>query len=119
MTIWASESTLCMLYLLLTVQILSFARCVCARMCERGRHGHITTAACLQTQTSFITVSVMRLCSTLTLELMVKLRTLLTIFTFILKTEARDYGKCRNALCSRAAANDCFYCRLIYRLFFN
>ena len=29
------------------------------------------------------------------LELMVKLRTLLTVFTFILKDEARDYGKGR------------------------
>ncbi len=60
-------------------------------VCVRGRHGH-TTAVCLQTHMS-ITVSVMRLCSTLGLELMVKLRTLLTVFTFILKAKARDYGK--------------------------
>ncbi len=66
--------------------------CVCVRMCERGRQGH-TTAACLQIYTSVITVSVTRLCSPLRLELMVKLRTLLTVFTFILKAEARDYGK--------------------------
>ncbi len=47
----------------------------------------------VQTHTSFITVSVMRLCSPLGLELMVKLRTLLTVFTFILKAKAGDYGK--------------------------
>ncbi len=72
-------------------------RCVyvCARVCERGRHGHITTAACVQTYTNFITVSVTQLCSPLGLELMVKLRTLLTVFTFILKAKARDYGKGR------------------------
>ncbi len=46
--------------------------CVCAHVCERRRHGH-TTAACLQTHRSFITVSVTRLCSPLGLELMVKL----------------------------------------------
>ncbi len=66
-----------------------------ACVCERGRHGHITTAACLQTHTSIITVSVTWLCSPLRLELMVKLRTLLTVFTFILKAKARDYGKGR------------------------
>ncbi len=72
------------------------AMCVCARVCagkcERGRHSH-TTAACVQTHTSFITVSITRLCSHLWLELMVNLRTLLTVFTLILKTKARDYGK--------------------------
>ncbi len=47
----------------------------------------------MQTHKSFITVSVKQLCSPLGLELMVKLRTLLTIFTFILKAKARDYGK--------------------------
>ncbi len=67
--------------------------CVC--VCERGRHGHITTVACVQTHTGIITVSVTRLCSSLGLELMVKLRTLLTVFTLILKAEARDYGKGR------------------------
>ncbi len=39
------------------------------------------------------TVSVTRLCSPLGLELMVKLRTLLTVFTFILKAKARDYRR--------------------------
>ncbi len=35
----------------------------------------------------------MRLCSPFGLELMVKLRALLTVFIFTLKAEARDYGK--------------------------
>ncbi len=52
--------------------------CVCVR---RGRHGHITTAA------SSLCLS--RDCSPLGLELMVKLSTLLTVFTFILKAKAR------------------------------
>ncbi len=56
----------------------------------------VLTAACVrQIHTSIITVSVTRLCSSLGLELMVKLRTLLTVFTFIMKAEARDYGKGR------------------------
>ncbi len=118
--------------------------CVCARVCERGRHGHTTVAcvretereteterdththththtqshhsevyspseivlivACLQTHTSFITVSVTRLCSPLRLELMVKLRTLLTVFTFILKAKTRDYGK------GRYISESCLWC---------
>ncbi len=53
----------------------------------------VLIVACLQIHTSFITVSVTQLCSPLGLELMVKLRTLLAVFTFILKAEARDYGK--------------------------
>ncbi len=53
------------------------ALCLCARVCERGSHSH-TTVACVQTHMSIITVSVTRLCSTLGLELMVKLRTLST-----------------------------------------
>ncbi len=40
-------------------------------------------------------MSVTRLCSSFGLELMVKLRTLLTVFTFILKAKACDYGKGR------------------------
>ncbi len=70
-------------------------------VCVREREGHITvesavlTAACVQIHTSFITVSVTRLCSPLGLELMVKLRTLLTVFIFTLKAEACDYGKGR------------------------
>ncbi len=81
--------------------------CVCAHVCERGRHGHTTMACVLQTHTSFIDVSVTRLCSPLGLELMVKLRTLLTVFTFILKAKARDYGKGRyiSDLCLWCSAN--------------
>ncbi len=68
--------------------------CVCVLACvrERETHGHITTVACVQTHTSFITVSVKWLCSPLWLELMVKLRTLLPVFTIIVKANARDYG---------------------------
>ncbi len=99
--------------LLLTVEMQSFVCvcvcvcvwcvCVCVCVCEREREtqGHITVesafliAACLQIHTSIITVSVTRLCSSLRLELMVKLTTLLPVFTFILKAEARDYCKVR------------------------
>ncbi len=49
-------------------------------------------------------LSLTRLCSPLGLELMVKLRTLLTVFTFILKAEARDYGK------GRYISNECLWC---------
>ncbi len=93
-----------------------FARCVCVCVREReregrereregrrGRHGH-TTAACLQIHTSIITVSVTRLCSPLGLELMVKLRTLLTVFTFILKAKSLDYGK------GRYISDSCLWC---------
>ncbi len=70
------------------------AQCVCVCVCVlECVPGHITTAACLQTHMSIITVSVTQLCSPLGLELMVKLGTLLTVFTFILKAKARDYGK--------------------------
>ncbi len=74
----------------------------CARVCvcvwERESRVYsapeiVLIAACVQTHTSIITVSVTQLCSPLGLELMVKLRTLLTVFTLVLKAEARDYGK--------------------------
>ncbi len=55
----------------------------------------VLIAACLQTHMSIITVSVTWFCSPLGLELMVKLRTFLTFFTFILKDEARNNGKGR------------------------
>ncbi len=67
------------------------ASCVCVCVCVWSHNGH-TIAACLQTHTSFITVSHATLFPS-RLELMVKLRTLLTVFTFILKAEVRDYGK--------------------------
>ncbi len=56
------------------------------------RHGH-TITACVQIHTSLITVSVTRLCSPLVLELIVKLTTLLTVFTFILKSKTRNNGR--------------------------
>ncbi len=62
----------------------------------------VLIAACVQTHTSIITVSVTRLCSPLGLELMVKLRTLLTVF--ILKDEAHDYGK------GSYISNECLWC---------
>ncbi len=74
---------------------------VCVRMYVRKTGSHhsaseiVLIVACLQTHTSTFAVSVTRLCSPLGLELMVKLRTLLTVFTLILKDEARDYGKGR------------------------
>ncbi len=59
---------------------------------ERERRSHhsrvyspseiVLIAACLQTHMSIITVSLTRLCSPLGLELIVKLRTLLTVFNF-------------------------------------
>ncbi len=40
-------------------------------------------------------MSFTQICSPFELELMVKLRTLLAVFTLVLKVEARDYGKGR------------------------
>ncbi len=95
--------------------VISFAQCrvtcrVCVCVWEREREGHITvesavlTAACVQTHTSIITVSVTWLCSPLELELMVKLTTLLTVFRFTLKAEAHDYGK------GRYISDACLWC---------
>ncbi len=50
-------------------------------------------------------MSVMRLCSPLRLELMVKLRTLLTVFIFTLKAEAGDYGKGHYIACFWSSVN--------------
>ncbi len=54
--------------------------CVCIRVYERGRQGHTTVVLLL---------SLTRLCSPLGLELMVKLKTLLTVFTLILIMDSR------------------------------
>ncbi len=95
------------------ISYLNRGLCVCVRVCvwERDRVTSqqsvqpseiVLIAACLQTHMSFITVSVTWFCSSFGLELMVKLRTLLTVFTLILKAEACDYGKGRyisNAAC--------------------
>ncbi len=71
--------------------------CVCVRESERETGSHHSGVSFLNrglcANTSFITVSVTRLCSAFGLELMVKLRTLLTVFIFTLKAEACDYGK--------------------------
>ncbi len=72
--------------------------CVC--VCERERDkvasqrnvqcvGNCLNRSLFETHTSFITVSVTQLCSPLGLELMVKLRTLLTVFTLIFSWSSR------------------------------
>ncbi len=61
--------------------------CVCALTCGREEDMSHNHGLCANTIT--------QLCSPLGLELMVKLRTLITVFIFILKAEARDYGKGR------------------------
>ncbi len=73
------------------------------RVCERGRRGH-TIEACLQIHTSIKSVSSYDSCFPLGLELMVKLRTLLTLFTFILKAKAHDYGK------GHSISDSCLWC---------
>ncbi len=102
------------LYELLLLLTRRVCVCVCVCVCQREREREknrvtvesaVLTAACvLQIHTSFITVSVTRLCSPFGLELMVKLRTLLTVFTFILKAEACDYGK------GRYISEACLWC---------
>ncbi len=72
------------------------AACVCVWERERETWSHhsgvysaseiVLIVACVQTHTSFITVSVTRLCSPFGLELMVKIRTLLTVFTLIFES---------------------------------
>ncbi len=71
-------------YWLLKCRVL---RIVCVLACVR--EGDTVTS---QPRLVCKQVSVTRLCSPLWLELMVKLRTLLTVFTFILKAKSRDYG---------------------------
>ncbi len=83
--------------------------CVCVCVCEserereKGSHhsrvSFLNRGLCANTykhhhsHTSTHHVSVTQLCSYFRLELMVKLRTLLTAFTFILQAEAHDYAK--------------------------
>ncbi len=79
------------------------ASCVCVYVCvrtcvwerdrETGSH-HVSYHNCgLCAKTSSLCLS--RDCSPFGLELVLNLRTLLTVFTFNLKAEARDYGKGR------------------------
>ncbi len=63
----------------------------------------VLIAASLQTHTSIISVSVTRLFPS-RLALIGKLRTLLTVFTLILKAEARDYEK------GRYISDSCLWC---------
>ncbi len=95
LTIWCTESaTVCF------VISLNVCECVCVR--ERERQGHITVESAV--------LSSRGLCSNTfehhhcvchvtlfpsRLELMLKLTTLLTVFTLILKAETHDYGKRR------------------------
>ncbi len=85
--------------------------CVCSRVWERETRSHNRG---LFANTYEHHVSVMRLCSPLGLELMVKLRTLLTVFTFILKAKACDYGKGRyiSDSCLQCSANHNALCQL-------
>ncbi len=80
--------------------------CVCAGVCVFAcvREGDKVTQPRLVCKYIRASSSVTRLCSPLRLELMVKLRTLLTVFTFILKAEARDYGK------GRYISDSCLWC---------
>ncbi len=91
--------------LLSTVQMHSFACHVCVIVCECewGEQGHITAEYTAHQKSSFPRlvyckyIRASSLCHTTLfpsrLKLMVKLTTLLTVFIFTLKTEARDYGK--------------------------
>ncbi len=64
--------------------------CMCSRVWERETRSH-NQRVCKHIRTSSLCLS--RDSSLLGLEQMVKLRTLLTVFTFILKAKARDYEK--------------------------
>ncbi len=97
---------------ILIVACVCVSVCVCVCECEKERererererwshHSGVYSAseivlivACLQTHTSIITVCHVTLFPSRA-GTDVKLRTLLTVFTFILKAEARDYGKGR------------------------
>ncbi len=103
-------------------QIRHFACSVCVCVCERERErereresererereGHITGESafvrglCKHIRASSLCLS--RLCSPLGLELMVKLKTLLTVFIFTLKAEVRDYGK------GHYISDECLWC---------
>ncbi len=79
--------------------------CVCVCVCVREREGDTVTQrrlVCKYILASSLCLS--RDCSPLGLELMVKLRTLLTVFTFILKAKACDYGK------GRYISDSCLWC---------
>ncbi len=82
-------TSLSIFYWLLKCKVLLFV-CVFAFV----REGDTVTQprlVCKHIRASLLCLS--RDCSTFGLELMVKLRTLLTVLTLVLKAEARDYGK--------------------------
>ncbi len=94
----------------MTVQMRSFAHSVCVCVCVREREresarervtlqqsvqhirNHLNRGLCANTYQNHLCVCHVTLFPS-RLELMVKLRTLLTVFTFILKAKACDYGK--------------------------
>ncbi len=84
------------------IRYLNRVLCVCVCVWERERErdkvasqryvqrvGNCLNRGLFETHTSFITVSVTWLCCPLGLELMVKLRTLLTVFTLIFSWSSR------------------------------
>ncbi len=84
------------------IRYLNRVLCVCVCVCERERErdkvasqryvqrgGNCLNRGLFETHTSFITVSVTWLCYPLGLELMVKLRTLLSVFTLIFSWSSR------------------------------
>ncbi len=77
--------------------------CVCSHVCERETGSHHNHGLCANTYPHHHCVC-HRLCSPFRLELMAKLRTLLTVFTFILKDKAHDYGK------GRYISDECMWC---------
>ncbi len=77
--------------------------CVYSRVWERETRSHHNSGLFANTYELHHCVC-HRLCSALGFELMVKLRTLLTVFTFILKAEAHDYGK------GRYISDSCLWC---------
>ncbi len=71
-------------------------------MCEKNRVSSQLSVQPVRNHLNHSLCSNTRLCSPLELELMIKLRTLLTLFTLGLKAEASDYGMGRyisNAAC--------------------
>ncbi len=72
------------------------AVCVCVLACVREGDTVTSQPWLVYKHIRASSLCLSRLCSPLGLELMVKLRTLLTVFTFILKAKAHDYGKARN-----------------------
>ncbi len=61
-------------------------------MCEKNRVSSQLSVQPVRNHLNHSLCSNTRLCSPLELELMIKLRTLLTLFTLVLKAEASDYG---------------------------